>query len=70
MVICLKFVDMKICFLYETTRPCENPRIQRLPIGAPWCKSRFQPKTGALQAVPRHREIDEYLAKKIFRDLS
>ncbi|MEM9672928.1 MAG: type II toxin-antitoxin system HicA family toxin [Bacteroidota bacterium] len=26
--------------------------------------------TGATQPVPRHREINEFLAKKIIRDLS
>jgi mRNA interferase HicA len=29
-----------------------------------------QPKTGVLQAVPRHREIDEHLAKRIIKDLT
>ena len=28
------------------------------------------PKTGATQPVPRHREINEMLARKIIRDLS
>lgn len=28
------------------------------------------PKTGMSQPVPRHREIDEHLAKKIIRTLS
>lgn len=28
------------------------------------------PKTGLSQPVPRHREINEFLAKKIIRDLS
>ena len=28
------------------------------------------PKTGMCQPVPRHREIDEYLAKSIIRKLS
>lgn len=28
------------------------------------------PKTGASQPVPRHQEINEFLAKKIIRDLS
>jgi len=28
------------------------------------------PKTGATQPVPRHREINEKLARKIIRDLS
>jgi len=28
------------------------------------------PKTGATQPVPRHSEINEYLARKIIRDLS
>ncbi|MGF1450649.1 MAG: type II toxin-antitoxin system HicA family toxin [Opitutales bacterium] len=29
-----------------------------------------QPKTGTTQPVPRHREINEHLARKILRDLS
>lgn len=28
------------------------------------------PKTGMTQPIPRHREINEYLAKKILRDLT
>ncbi len=28
------------------------------------------PKTGLSQPVPRHREINEFLARKIIRDLS
>jgi hypothetical protein len=28
------------------------------------------PKTGATQPIPRHREINELLAKKILRDLT
>ena len=28
------------------------------------------PKTGASQPIPRHREINERLAKKIIKDLS
>ena len=28
------------------------------------------PKTGMTQPIPRHREINEFLAKKIIRDLS
>ncbi|MBC8236141.1 type II toxin-antitoxin system HicA family toxin [bacterium] len=28
------------------------------------------PKTGACQAVPRHREINEYLAKHILKKLT
>jgi predicted RNA binding protein YcfA (HicA-like mRNA interferase family) len=28
------------------------------------------PKTGATQPVPRHKEINEILARKIIRDLS
>ena len=28
------------------------------------------PKTGATQPVPRHREVNEMLARKIIRDLS
>jgi len=28
------------------------------------------PKTGATQPVPRHREINEILARKIIRDLT
>jgi mRNA interferase HicA len=28
------------------------------------------PRTGMTQPVPRHREINEYLAKKILRDLA
>jgi predicted RNA binding protein YcfA (HicA-like mRNA interferase family) len=28
------------------------------------------PKTGATQPVPRHREINELLARKILRDLA
>ncbi len=28
------------------------------------------PKTGMTQPIPRHREINEFLAKKILRDLS
>ena len=28
------------------------------------------PKTGMTQPIPRHREINEILAKKIIRDLS
>jgi predicted RNA binding protein YcfA (HicA-like mRNA interferase family) len=28
------------------------------------------PKTGASQPVPRHREVNELLAKKIIRDLT
>lgn len=28
------------------------------------------PKTGMTQPIPRHREINEILAKKILRDLS
>ena len=28
------------------------------------------PKTGAYQAVPRHREVDERLANKIIKELS
>ncbi|MCP9910849.1 type II toxin-antitoxin system HicA family toxin [Cyanobium sp. BA20m-p-22] len=29
-----------------------------------------QPQTGRTQPVPRHREINEILAKKIIRDLT
>ncbi|QNI66396.1 type II toxin-antitoxin system HicA family toxin [Synechococcus sp. BMK-MC-1] len=29
-----------------------------------------QPQTGRTQPVPRHREINEILAKKILRDLT
>ncbi len=28
------------------------------------------PKTGATQPIPRHREINEFLARKILRDLT
>ena len=28
------------------------------------------PKTGMTQPLPRHKEINEYLAKKIIRDLT
>jgi len=28
------------------------------------------PSTGALQAIPRHREINEWLARRIIRELS
>ena len=28
------------------------------------------PNTGMTQPIPRHREVNEYLAKKIIRDLS
>lgn len=28
------------------------------------------PKTGAAQPIPRHREINEFLARKILRDLT
>jgi predicted RNA binding protein YcfA (HicA-like mRNA interferase family) len=28
------------------------------------------PKTGVSEAIPRHREIKEYLAKKIIKNLS
>ena len=28
------------------------------------------PKTGLSQPVPRHREINEFLARKVIRDLS
>jgi mRNA interferase HicA len=31
-----------------------------------WCN----PQTGRVEAIPRHREIDEELAKKILRNLS
>lgn len=30
----------------------------------------IQPKTGAIEAVPRHNEIKEPLAKKIMKNLS
>jgi hypothetical protein len=63
-----RWVSLKLC---EASRPRQATRERWLQVAQARIQARLyhNPEKGLSQPIPRHREINERLAKKILRDL-